>query len=173
MEKALYMRQCPHAFHGVCAMKAMNASGQGQATPLAWPCPVCRTQSSQHTMLNAFFQTCTLDEVVQIFPDGNLDDWCPATDWSLLHEAAMVGRVPIVHYLIERGLDVHEANCFGHTALYLAAIHGHTALVRYLVEQHRVDVHARTMLRQTARDIAAEYGRHETVAYLDNILEKI
>ena len=170
MERPLYLSQCTHGFHGVCVMKAfetyLKLHGTGWQTV---PCPQCRKRISYHIILNTFIKTCTLDEAQQILNDDNVHARCHP-DWSLLHVAAMSGKIPIVHYLIERGLDVHEVNCFGHTAVYIAALHGHTELVRYLVERHRVDIHAKTMLQQTARDIAAEYKHHDTVAYLDEVV---
>lgn len=63
---------------------------------------------------------------------------------------------------------LHAWACPGCTALHRAAVWGHLACVRSLV-QAGADVTKRTRYNERARDAAARYGHQECVKYLDRI----
>jgi hypothetical protein len=57
----------------------------------------------------------------------------PAALASALHEAARAGRLPELERLLQQGAALNAADEAGRTALTLAVIHGHGALVRRLM----------------------------------------
>jgi ankyrin repeat protein len=108
--------------------------------------------------MNTFIQTCTLDEAKLVLNDTNLSTRCHP-DLSLLHVAAIAGNIPVAKYLLEKGLDVEDSTCFELTPVYMAAINGKTEMVRYLVEEHRANIHTKNMFGETILD-AINHQKH-------------
>ncbi|RYF43218.1 MAG: ankyrin repeat domain-containing protein, partial [Comamonadaceae bacterium] len=54
----------------------------------------------------------------------------PSTAW---HEAARTGRLPELERLLQQGADLNAPDDAGRTALVLAVIHGHSAMVQRLL----------------------------------------
>jgi ankyrin repeat protein len=88
---------------------------------------------------------------------------------SLLHVAAAEGRVEIVKLLIKKGLPVDNLNEFGLSPVYYAATNGKLATLKYLVENHCVDIHIENIFGKTMLDMALEKNHNDTVQYLQEI----
>jgi hypothetical protein len=170
VDKPLYMNQCTHGFHPVCVMRALDTYLKQHGTH--WqtvPCPLCRCRISYHIIMNNFIRTCTLEEAKAVIHADNLYTRCHP-DWSLLHVAAMAGNIPVARYLIERGLPADEVNALNHTPVYIAAFHGQTEMVRFLVEEHRANVHVKNLFEQTLFEATRARNHRDTVAYLTSIM---
>lgn len=72
---------------------------------------------------------------------------------------------PILDLLVERGIDVDNANQMGHTALHAAAVAGKIDFIEYLI-QHGANVNAVDSDNTTPIMIAAWKGNLETVTFL-------
>lgn len=68
--------------------------------------------------------------------------------------AAAAGSLTRIRSYHLAGADLSQPDVSGRTALHLAALHGHVALVQFLLG-HGVEVGLADMLGQTAADVAA------------------
>jgi ankyrin repeat protein len=104
----------------------------------------------------------------------------------VLHEASKDGYLEAVQYMVETGCINVEAKCsalFVHRddnrrngkrtkpkiaapPLYWASLHGHLAVVQYLIETARANVHAVTDRGWTALHVASAHGHVAVVQYL-------
>ena len=90
-------------------------------------------------------------DVVQVLVDAGADiETQDENRRSPLHSACCSGTFTIVKMLVEAGAKVCVTDNKGHTCLTLAATHGHTETVRYLVGLPEVDVNHRTREGHTA-----------------------
>jgi hypothetical protein len=62
--------------------------------------------------------------------------------FTLLHSAASCGNTKVVELLIKAGADVIATDCFGQTALHMAAQNGHLDAVLLLKEAVQQKIHA-------------------------------
>ena len=92
-----------------------------------------------------------------------------------LHRAARAGHPEIVGRLLRKGADPNATDCFGRTAVFLAAYHGHYQVVNMLFDKmnqdgrNRIDRNDRNALHyaiQNHRDIAAVLEKKGTAAGL-------
>eukprot|EP01127_Copromyxa_protea_P021921 TRINITY_DN765_c0_g1_i1.p1 TRINITY_DN765_c0_g1~~TRINITY_DN765_c0_g1_i1.p1 ORF type:complete len:621 (+),score=146.55 TRINITY_DN765_c0_g1_i1:43-1905(+) len=85
----------------------------------------------------------------------------------LLHAAAL-GAAPFVQLLIEHQASLSEKNPEGRNAIHLAAQHGHTTVLKYLLLQKGADIDApeQAKTKYTALHLAAENNQGETCALL-------
>jgi ankyrin repeat protein len=118
--------------------------------------------------MSTFIQTCTLDEAKLVLNETNLSIRCHP-DLSLLHVAAIAGNILIAKYLVEKGLNVEDSTCFELTPVYMAAINGKTEMVRYLVEEHRANIHIKNMFGETIMDAINHQKHPQTVRYLQEL----
>lgn len=89
--------------------------------------------------------------------------------WTMLHEAAAHGHIPVVDYLLQRGADLNAETYGGQSALDLAEAHltSDSPMVRYLMAQGGVRTESDMLaLRQRLRGNAAsesaeKVGRHQ------------
>jgi ankyrin repeat protein len=84
---------------------------------------------------------------------------------TLLYHASRNGDREICDYLLKRGANVAAKTDDGKTALYGAAVGGHEAVVRLLLEDYKADVRAKTDDGLTVLHAAAACG-HEAVVRL-------
>lgn len=84
--------------------------------------------------------------------------------WTALHFACDLGAEKIVHLLVSKGANVDVLNANGETACALAAEHGHSSIVRYLIgERAHVNASRRGL---TLVQWAIYRGDFELVSYL-------
>jgi ankyrin repeat protein len=84
---------------------------------------------------------------------------------SLLHAAAAGGSAGIVGLLIDRGFDPARPNRLGWAPLHYAALDGRLDAARLLLERGaRID--ARTIMGQSAYDVAKERGMESVASFL-------
>lgn len=85
-------------------------------------------------------------------------------DMSLLHSAAMHGRLNCIELLVQRGADLNAQDSHGQTPLFVAARHGHEDAVKFFssvgADSSICDRSGWTPSR------AAESGKHEAVVRL-------
>ncbi len=69
--------------------------------------------------------------------------------------------------LIEKGADINTIDCLGNTALHLAVQKSNnTEMVKYLIEQAKLDVNAINLENQTALHLVSYQGYMPVVEYL-------
>ena len=88
------------------------------------------------------------------------------TKATALHEAALVGNLPIVQYLFSQGGKVNERDSEGRTPLHIAAYYGHMEIVRYLVEEAGADTGMWDRWGESACDYASKCNRREVAEFL-------
>eukprot|EP00117_Sycon_ciliatum_P040495 scpid32522/ scgid29750/ Usher syndrome type-1G protein; Scaffold protein containing ankyrin repeats and SAM domain len=84
-----------------------------------------------------------------------------------LHCAAKAGSLEAARMLITRGADANALDNEGQTCVHVAARHGHTALVRHLIEAAQANVWALNDGQLTAYDLAATHSHTQVFRYLD------
>jgi ankyrin repeat protein len=82
--------------------------------------------------------------------------------------AALFGRVEIIKFLLTKGLPIDEPNDFCLTPVYYAAVNGHLDTVKYMVENHQVNIDCETLLGTTMLDETIKRGYANVVEYLEN-----
>ena len=93
------------------------------------------------------------------FSDWNDDPW-------IIIYACRYGSVELVEKLINYGCDINAKSDKGFTTLMSAAVGNNLAMVRYLVEQKKLDLKACSNYGSNALHYAALRGNLETVKYL-------
>ena len=109
-------------------------------------------------------------DVVQLLIDAgaDIDEKYAVMDVAPLRCACEVGELEIVKMLVEAGADVCATEENGDTCLTVAAYHGHTETVRYLVGWNKVDVNHRDFSGHTA----LHYARQKQHADVEQFLLK-
>ena len=168
MPNSFKLRQCTHTFHCVCVLKSMRTYLDNHGTFCQTvPCPLCRQRISYHIILHDFIKEATLTEIAEIINDKNIGTYCSNVG-SLLHVAALFGRVEIIKFLLTKGLPIDEPNDFCLTPVYYAAVNGHLDTVKYMVENHQVNIDCETLLGTTMLDETIKRGYANVVEYLEN-----
>jgi hypothetical protein len=88
-----------------------------------------------------------------------------------LHRASGSGRVEAARFLVERGADIKARDNLGRTSLHFAVFARDSQPVRLLLE-HGADVNALDDTGRTPSDIAREYNRQETLAFLSEYISR-
>ena len=106
--------------------------------------------------------------VCRVFIDAGADIEARASKGgrSPLHLASCSGALEVVKMLVEAGAGVNVTDDDGDTCLILAAYHGHTETVRYLVGLPEVDVNHCDIDNETALGFAAKNGHTKVVRVL-------
>ncbi len=84
---------------------------------------------------------------------------------SLLN-AAEVGNLDMVKYLIEQGADIEHCTFRGTSPLLIAAYNGHFEVVQYLITHNANVNHVKQSTGETALILAAQKGHFDLVKYL-------
>ena len=79
---------------------------------------------------------------------------------DLLHEAAKLGEIETVKFLIRNKNRLSVRDSQGHTALHIAAKHGHWNVVSNLIA-NGAEIDEKDLKKKTALHHAAEFGRDE------------
>lgn len=77
---------------------------------------------------------------------------------TCVNTAVKHGCLSALKSLVEHGADLRRMRHRGESFLHVAARYGHADIVRYLVDEHRIDIDIRSPLHMTALQIAC---RHE------------
>ncbi|MFC1841868.1 ankyrin repeat domain-containing protein [Candidatus Dependentiae bacterium] len=86
-----------------------------------------------------------------------------------LYFSAFLGKLPLVKFLVEKGMDVNlETERWGRP-LEGAVSGGHLPVVKFLVEEGGAKLDIKNKNGETPLDQAREYKQREIVAYLENI----
>jgi ankyrin repeat protein len=86
--------------------------------------------------------------------------------WTASAKAATNGNLDIMKALVEKAANLAISDNNGFTPLHKAASLGHSEMVAYLVQQPRVDIHARSASGIKALYAAAAEGHAETAEVL-------
>jgi hypothetical protein len=84
---------------------------------------------------------------------------------TALHAASFRGRLQVVRYLLQHGVDVNVRDSGNDTSLLLASWKGHRDVVQCLLE-HGADVDLRDYLFNTPLNMAASWGHVDAVQLL-------
>lgn len=76
--------------------------------------------------------------------------------WTALMWASWSGLPSVLDELVKNGAAIDVVDTNGYTPCMLAAMRGNVAIVRYLVEEHAVDLNAKNRDGKTAMDLATE-----------------
>ena len=106
-------------------------------------------------------------DVVEVLIDAGADVEAKNNNGRTpLHCPCVVGNLKNVQMLVEAGADVCEVDDKSDRCLSVAARHGHTETVRYLVGLPEVDVNHRNLLGHTALDCARKKQHADVVQVL-------
>ena len=106
-------------------------------------------------------------DVVQVLIDAGADIETKNDEGcSPLLEAIFLGELTIVTKLVKAGADVRAADAERNTCLHLAAYHGHTDAVRYLVCFPEVDLNHQSCYNSTALHLAVQQKHSDVVQVL-------
>ncbi|MBN2171792.1 MAG: ankyrin repeat domain-containing protein [Candidatus Krumholzibacteriota bacterium] len=84
---------------------------------------------------------------------------------TMLHLAAFGGSPSIVGTLLDRGLSLHDADCFGWTPLHHAAFRGHAGVAALLLDRG-ADIDAVSLGGWTPHGLAVDAGRDDAARLL-------
>ena len=84
---------------------------------------------------------------------------------TALHSASFKGRLQVVRYLLQHGVDVNIRDSGEDTPFLLASWRGHSDVAKCLLE-HGADVELRDQLDNTPLNLAARYGQFDAVRFL-------
>lgn len=99
--------------------------------------------------------------------NGHADKDIPGQDGQTpLFYAARNGHLPTVEYLTKLGCNIYAQDTQGIMPLHIAALEGHTHIVKYFIEQKHVDKNICGLKGRTPLHFAAEGGHITTVEYL-------
>ena len=107
-------------------------------------------------------------DVVEVLIDAGADIDAKEGGCTPLHWACAEPELEIVLMLVKAGADVCEVDNKSNTCLIIAADHGHTETVRYLVGLREVDVNHRNLLGHTA----LHYARKKQHTDVEQVLLK-
>lgn len=88
------------------------------------------------------------------------------TGLCCVHYAAQGGHISTLMLLLESHCDIHALTKDGSTALHLAAAHGHSSAVEWLVAQAGLRVASANKKQETALGLARKAGHKATVQSL-------
>ena len=88
------------------------------------------------------------------------------TSFRPLHYAAELGHLKPLQMVIENGAHKDAVTPFGATALHIAALHGKTAAIRFLIQEHQFDPNAQNIAGETPLHYAVRSGMYEAVQVL-------
>ncbi|XP_076659152.1 ankyrin repeat domain-containing protein 16 isoform X1 [Halictus rubicundus] len=83
-----------------------------------------------------------------------------------LHEAIKGGHLAAIKRIIELGADAGATDNVGQTILHVAALTGNTIAVRYILEQHLIDIHAEALFNVTPLVAARRSNQVDTIKCL-------
>ncbi|KAJ3427249.1 palmitoyltransferase hip14 [Anaeramoeba flamelloides] len=102
--------------------------------------------------------SCSVDLSLQIPQNGK----------TALHCACISGDLLSVHYLIQAGANIEEADNFGNTPLMSAAENGNTTIIYYL-SQMSVSVNQKNLSSFSALHFAAYKGQVDSIRLLNSL----
>ena len=105
-------------------------------------------------------------DVVEVLIDAGADIETDTFGRSPLHMACSYGQLTTMRKLVKAGADLRATDNRRNTCLILAALHGHTDTVRYLVCLPEVDLNHQDMSNYTALHVAVERNRADVVEVL-------
>jgi len=83
-----------------------------------------------------------------------------------LHDACKEGDLKLVKSLLKKDINLNEGDFHGRAPLIIACSHGHTEIVRVLLEDSRIDVNQSDEHGRTAFYFACWIGRADVVQLL-------
>ncbi len=88
---------------------------------------------------------------------------------GLIDEAIKKGRLDIVRFLVESGIDPNSTKRkSGFTPLMAAMAYGDEPITKYLLQECKVDPHVKDTFEKSARDYAKMTGYGHLIKYLEN-----
>nr|XP_012147877.1 PREDICTED: ankyrin repeat domain-containing protein 16-like isoform X1 [Megachile rotundata] len=83
-----------------------------------------------------------------------------------LHEATKAGYLNVVKQIIQLGADVRATDNVDQTILHVAALTGNTEIVRYILDNNFIDIHAEALFNVTPLVAARRSNQLETIECL-------
>ena len=80
--------------------------------------------------------------------------------------AASTGQLKMLQMFVEKGANISETDCLGKTAFHLAIENKDLEMTKFLLEDEKVDVNAKSLQGQTGLHLACYHGNLSTVQYL-------
>jgi len=128
-----------------------------------------RTESGDSPLRSAIKNRASLEIFVYLVEQGADIHEVDEEGVGLIDDAIKKGRLDIVKFLVEKGIDPNTTRRrSGFTPLMAAMAYGDEPIARYLVEECGVDTEVRDTFEKSARDYAKMTG----YKHLIDILEK-
>ncbi len=127
-----------------------------------------RTEAGDSPLRAAIKHGCDIS-IVEILVDAGADIFeVDEEGVGLIDDAIKKGRLDIVRFLVDRGVDPNTTRRkSGFTPLMAAMAYGDEPITRYLVEECGVDTEVRDTFEKNAADYAKMTGYKELIHILD------
>ena len=159
----ILLSECVHADHTACT-EVLLQHWKSVCSNVAFVPHGLELRSKGHRPCPAMWEDLA---VCQVLIDAGADIEVKDKEGrSPLHRVSILGNFAIVKMLVKAGAGVCVTDTEGDTCLTLAAYHGHTETVRYLVSVPEVDVNHSEDENFTALHIAAQNNHAEVVEVL-------
>jgi ankyrin repeat protein len=83
--------------------------------------------------------------------------------------AASTGEKEQLQMLLEKGSNISETDCLGKTALHLAVENSDLEMIKFLLEDEKLDVNVRSSQNQTGLHLACYHGN---LSVIQNLIDK-
>lgn len=127
-----------------------------------------RTESGE-SLLRVAIKSRASMEIIEVLVDAGADIWeVDEEGVGLIDDAIKKGRLDVVRFLVDRGIDPNTTKRkSGFTPLMAAMAYGDEPIARFLIKECKVDTDVKDSFEKTAADYAKMTGYKHLLRILD------